>query len=308
MHYGGLLVSAGRWDDAERELVAAVDIYERTWHGSRFEPLVRLADLRVRQGRVAEARRLLRGFEGVPEAAAALARVHLLSDEPMLAVRVIERSLSRRGRGLASVALLGLLVEALLTAGRHEEAAEVAHELEGLAGATGQPAVKGVASMAAARVAVARSDGRAVELLEGALGAFAAAQLPYELARTRLALAEALGTADPELARAEAHAAMTGFDELHAARDADVAAALLHTLGARGQPRSTGAGALTPRESEVLELLTRGRSNAGIAADLHISERTAEDHVSNILAKLGLANRTEAAAYALRSGSGKRDG
>jgi DNA-binding NarL/FixJ family response regulator len=306
MHYGGLLVSAGRWDDAEHELVAALDLYERTWRGSRFEPVVRLADLRVRQGRLAEARQLLQGFEGLPDAAAALARVHLVGGEPALAVRVIERSLSRRGRGLASVTLLGLLVEAMLADGRHEGAAEVALELDDLARATGQLAVEGVASMAAARVAIARSDERAVELLERAIGAFAEATLPYELARTRLALAQTVVTADPELARAEARAAMTCFDELRAARDADAAAALLRTLGDRGRPRSTSSGALTRRESQVLDLLAQGRSNAGIAADLHISLRTAEDHVSNILAKLGLANRTEAAAYALRSGPDRR--
>ena len=61
-----------------------------------------------------------------------------------------------------------------------------------------------------------------------------------------------------------------------------------------------GPDELTPRELEVLELLTRGRKNAEIADSLFISERTVKFHVSSILAKLGAENRTEAARVAVR--------
>jgi len=57
---------------------------------------------------------------------------------------------------------------------------------------------------------------------------------------------------------------------------------------------------LTPREREVLELLSEGRTNRQIAEHLFISESTAGVHVSNILGKLGVANRGEAAATAHR--------
>jgi NarL family two-component system response regulator LiaR len=59
---------------------------------------------------------------------------------------------------------------------------------------------------------------------------------------------------------------------------------------------------LTEREVEVLGLVARGLSNQEIAKRLQISERTARTHVSNILDKLHLANRTQAALYALREG------
>ncbi len=65
------------------------------------------------------------------------------------------------------------------------------------------------------------------------------------------------------------------------------------------QPRSDAFG-LTPRESEVLSLLTTGATNRVIARKLFISERTVSVHVSNLLGKLGVANRTEAARLALR--------
>ena len=66
-------------------------------------------------------------------------------------------------------------------------------------------------------------------------------------------------------------------------------------------PRS-GLNALTRRERAVLVLVAQGRSNKEIADALVISERTARTHVSNVLAKLGLASRTQAALWAVREG------
>jgi DNA-binding NarL/FixJ family response regulator len=59
---------------------------------------------------------------------------------------------------------------------------------------------------------------------------------------------------------------------------------------------------LSVRELDVLRLIARGLENAEIAAALKISPRTAKNHVSNILTKLGLPNRIQAAIYAVRSG------
>jgi two-component system NarL family response regulator len=63
-----------------------------------------------------------------------------------------------------------------------------------------------------------------------------------------------------------------------------------------------GLPELTEREREVLRLVVGGRSNKGIAAALSITEGTVKYHVNNILAKLGAADRTEAAILALRRG------
>lgn len=80
-----------------------------------------------------------------------------------------------------------------------------------------------------------------------------------------------------------------------------VARRLLAELSGDGVSRP-GREILTRRETEVLCSLARGLSNDGIAGALHISEATVRTHVSNILFKLGLDNRTQAALYALREG------
>lgn len=59
---------------------------------------------------------------------------------------------------------------------------------------------------------------------------------------------------------------------------------------------------LTERETEVLRLVGQGHSNKEIAAHLHITEATAKTHVANMMAKLGVSSRTQAALYAVRTG------
>jgi DNA-binding NarL/FixJ family response regulator len=70
----------------------------------------------------------------------------------------------------------------------------------------------------------------------------------------------------------------------------------------RHEPRDRAESELTIRELEIVRLLGAGKSNKEIAAKLQISERTARTHVSNILGKLGLTSRTQAALWAVRQG------
>jgi len=70
--------------------------------------------------------------------------------------------------------------------------------------------------------------------------------------------------------------------------------------GEAGQSQTEGA--LTEREIEILQMVAQGRTNQQIADELFLSERTVRTHITNILAKLRLENRTQAALYALREG------
>jgi DNA-binding NarL/FixJ family response regulator len=72
--------------------------------------------------------------------------------------------------------------------------------------------------------------------------------------------------------------------------------------GAGADPGGDPLGSLTARERDVLAAVARGLSNRAIADELGITERTARTHVSNILAKLGLASRTQAALLAVQHG------
>jgi DNA-binding NarL/FixJ family response regulator len=94
-----------------------------------------------------------------------------------------------------------------------------------------------------------------------------------------------------ELANA-LRAVHTGGAPLHP----QVAATVLHSVA------ETARDPLTPRENEVLRLVARGLSNRLIARELALSEKTVKAHVSAVLAKLGVADRTQAALYAVRSG------
>ncbi|MEU8222692.1 AAA family ATPase [Kribbella sp. NPDC048915] len=114
----------------------------------------------------------------------------------------------------------------------------------------------------------------------------------YEQAWSRIRYADALRAAGrvAEANEQTALAAETG-------RELD-SRPLLDDAGAG----DTGASALTTRETEVLRLLAQGRTNRQLARELYISEKTVSVHVSNILAKLGVRSRTEAAAVAHRQG------
>lgn len=131
----------------------------------------------------------------------------------------------------------------------------------------------------------------------------------YERARCRLRHAEALlaagdrDTAAAEAAAARETAARLGATPLLDRLDALIRRGRLQSTTASPAPTAVGRTTpLTAREQEVLRLLTLGRSNRQIGEELYITGKTASVHVSNILAKLGAASRTEAVAIAYRDG------
>ncbi|MGW1364138.1 helix-turn-helix transcriptional regulator [Streptomyces chartreusis] len=124
----------------------------------------------------------------------------------------------------------------------------------------------------------------------------------YERARCRLRHAEALLVADDrEAAGAEARAARETAARLGATPLLERVDALIRR-GRLAEAHADGSSPLTAREQDVLRLLAVGRSNRQIGEELYITGKTASVHVSNILAKLGAASRTEAVAIAYREG------
>jgi DNA-binding CsgD family transcriptional regulator len=303
-HYGGILTAAGRWSEAEAQLVESIRLFEGGM--PRAAALIRLADLRLRQGRLEEAAQLLDGLDTHPDAVRTLAALHLARGAPVLARDVLDRctagsddAVPRVGETSMIGPLLALRVEVHLAEGDIDGADRAAQRLGRLAEAQRRPYLTAAAALARGRVCVAGGQGDARRYLHAALAGFARAELPMELAITRLELARAQAHA-PEVAVAAARAALEAFEHLDAAWHANVAGALLRSLGAPVRTGPKGVGALTKRETEVLELIGAGLSNVGIGERLFITRKTVEHHVGNVLAKLGLGNRAQAAAYAAR--------
>ncbi len=302
--YGGVLVATGHWADGEKELLRAIEMSVGAGSAVAGEAYARLADLRLRQGRIEEATKLLHGREDELRVSVAAAALRLARGDAGGAVALLQRKLAHTAEGhLASAPALALLVRAQLARGAVDEAQQAATLLAGLAERQHFPYTEALAAASAAHVsAVAPGLHDGVERLETALRLFAKLGMPYEVARARLDMAKALAATRPEAAVVEAEAAFDAFERFGAAIDADVAAALLRALGVTPRTGRRTAGELTERERQVLRLVSVGLSNPEIAARLHISRKTTAHHVSNVLAKLGARNRTEAVARAADSG------
>jgi DNA-binding NarL/FixJ family response regulator len=297
-----LLVSAGRLEDAEKELLRALQAAREAGHHARcVEPGARLAELRILQGRFEEAEELLSGLEGGPETVRAKVLLQLALGEFAAAASVLKRRLRQVGEtNVLAAPLFELLVQAQLAQGEVAAAHESATRLEALAVSSGHARVASQADLAAGRVLVATNDGEARVRLERAAEAFARLRLPLEAARAQFELARALEDGEPEAAADQARDALATFERLGASRERDRAAFLLRRLGVESRTGPRSEGTLTRREREVLRLLAEGLTNGEIATRLFITPKTAGNHVSSVLMKLGVRNRAQAAAWAQR--------
>ena len=200
---------------------------------------------------------------------------------------------------LSAAPLLEPAVEVAVAAGSVEVARPHAERLRAVADEFRAPMLEALAIRADARVRLATDDpAGAAAGLRRAFAAWRLLDAPYEVARTRVLLAEALqALGDATAAANEVAAARSTFTSLGAAPD-------LHALDRRWRAtdaRPAPAG-LTPRELEVLRLLASGRSNKAIAEALVLSEKTVARHVSNIFDKLDVSSRAAATAYAYEHG------
>lgn len=311
--YGMILFATGRWAEAEQQLRGALESARTAERALYAEALGRLAGLRVAQGRLEEAEQLLVGFEDHPATAFATALLRLVRRDAAGAEVVLDRGLralaGRERRGpdvigasalVEEASLLELLTATRLARGAADEARAAFERLFALARGASRDLLDGVSHRASGRMHAATGEPEAaITDFERALGVFARLELPYETARTHLLLAEA--AVDRETAVREAHAALNGFEQLGAERDADASAAFLRARGVRAARRGRGdVGVLTRREREVLALLAEGLANREIAERLFLTRKTVEHHVRSVLRKLGLRSRAEAAAYAVR--------
>lgn len=300
---GELFTAAGQLDVAEKKMMKTLrELSESGQRARCVHPASKLAELRVVQGRFEDADRLLEGFETLPETVHARVSLALARGQNAVAAALLERRLTALGPdSMLSVPFLAQLVEVRISKADLDGARAAAERLRAFAESSRYPRAIAEADRAWGRVQISSGDrdaGRAS--LEWAIELFEKIRKPLEGARTRLLLAEALTASDPEIAATEARTAVATFTQVGATRDADLAASLLRALTGEGRSGPKGYGTLSKREQEVLALVAEGLTNAEIGARLFISTKTAGHHVSNILSKLGLRSRAEAAAWSLR--------
>ena len=294
VHRGQVMRVQGAWTEALEEFGRAVDRY-RLAHA--------LDAIGLAEGERGDVLRL-RGEYDAADAAYQRATEHGHDPQPGLA----QLWLARGSRDAAAGAVRRLLaevsdpvracrvlpgaVEVLIGVGAVDEARAASLRLDRVAEQIGSSGVQATAATAAAAVEVASGDAAgALPYLRKARQLWARVGSPYDAARVRLLTGRALAAlGDPGSARAELEGARATFLELGAAPAAEEVERLL-------APATLPAG-LTAREAEVLRLVAAGRSNAAIAAELVLSEKTVARHLSTIFTKLGVGSRTAAAAYA----------
>ena len=219
-----------------------------------------------------------------------LALMRLAQGKTGAAATSIRRALGETSDRFMRTRLLPAVVEVMVAAGDLDAAQEAAAELEQRAAAAADIDLLGaIVAQAHGTISLAQGDATAaLPALRRAARVWQELEAPYEAARVRALLAEALRLAgDDEAAALEADAARDAFTRLGVVAPA---------VARRGR------GELTARELEVLRLVAAGATNKAIAAQLVLSERTVDRHVSNIFAKLGVSSRAAATAHAYERG------
>jgi DNA-binding CsgD family transcriptional regulator len=195
---------------------------------------------------------------------------------------------------LQRVRLLPAHIEIMLAAGAIEEARGACRDLEEIAASFATDVLGAMAAHARGAVELAEGDAKAaIGSLRRAWTVWQQVEAPYVAARVRVLIGLACRVLDDnEGGRLELDAARAVFEQLGAAPDLNRLDAL-----ARGAPADHPHG-LTRRELQVLRLVAAGKTNKAIAAELHLSEKTIDRHVSNIFTKLDVPSRAAATAYA----------
>ena len=310
--YASVCMWRGSWEEAERELTGACDELAICRPAMTTDGLARLGELRRRQGRMDEAASLFDRSGGHPIASLGRAALALDTGDPRSAVELAERHLRRlpaRNRTERAAALeLLIRAHAALGHGHDLERARAAHdELRSIAEDARTSPLLASASLAAGVIASTAGDlDAARRALEDAVDLFDTSGAPFEAARARLDLAsvlERLGRT--EAAVAEADRALAALTRLDARFELSSAQVLRDRLGSPPREKDVApidTNRLTPREVEVLRLISSGLSNHAIAERLCISEHTVHRHVANTLSKLDVPSRSAAVACAARLG------
>lgn len=296
VHRAEIMELHGAWRDALEEARRA---RQRCVQGKNrsaaAQAFYRQGEVHRLQGRFSAAEKAYReasrcGWEPQP----GLALLWLAQGNDDAAAAAIRRVVGETSEPLKRARLLPAYVEIMLAVGDIEEARSACRELEEISARYESGMLGAIAAHAEGAVDLASGNARAALLaLRRAWQVWQELEVPYEVARVRVLLGLACcALGDDDTAALELEAARGVFAQLGAAPDL----ARVDSLARRAA--SVDAHGLTARELQVLRLVAAGETNKAIAAELVLSGRTVDRHVSNIFAKLGVSSRAAATAYA----------
>jgi DNA-binding CsgD family transcriptional regulator len=312
VHRAELFELGGAWSDAIEEAKRAEQrMASTTDPGAAAAALYQQAEIHRLRGELSEAEeRYTAASRAGREPLPGLALLRVAQGNAEAAASAMRRVLLTTQGALERARYLPAHVEIMLAVGDVDEARRSSSELEQIASSLGLEVLRATADQASALVALAAGrPEHAVGPLRAALAIWQPIGAPYIAARIHVQLArafEALGDVDG--ARLELCAARETFEELGASLDlaalptlAESAAAAARPTRASSRPAPEAREAqhgLSARELQVLRLVATGKTNRVIARELFLSEKTVDRHVSNIFAKLDVASRAAATAYA----------
>ncbi len=296
VHRSEIMRLHGEWPDAIGEAQRArerlSDPPGQPAVGAAYYELAELSRLRGEFAEAEDSYRRANQWGRDPQPGLALLR--LAQGRVETAAAAIGRAMDEARDRLTRAKLLPAQVEITLASGDTQAARRAADELSQIAMDLAVPFLVAVSAHMRGAALLASGDSRgSVTALRAALTIWQELDAPYEAARVRVLIGQCcreLG--DSDTAEMELDAATKTFGRLGATPD------LAMVEGLSKAAVATEAGGLTARELEVLRLVATGETNKGIAAELILSERTVDRHVSNILAKLGVPSRAAATAYA----------
>jgi DNA-binding CsgD family transcriptional regulator len=296
VHRAEIMQLRGAWPDALEEARRAGRRLEKDPNQmAAAQAFYRQGELNRLQGKLAVAEKAYReasrcGWEPQP----GLALVRLAQGDSDAAAAAIRRVVGETSERLKRVRLLPAYVEIMLAVGYVEEARSACRELEEISAGHQGEMLGAMVAQARGAVDLAEGDARAaLHALRQAGQAWQRLEAPYEAASVRVLVGlacHALG--DDDTAALELGAAREVFAELGAAPD------LARVESLAGNAVSGETHGLTARELQVMRLVAAGETNKAIAAELVLSERTVDRHVSNIFNKLNVSSRAAATAYA----------